>query len=282
MSTRDDLSAALAAGTPGPWIHDGNTVYALIADGRHNVNRFSARVQSGGVYGAGGGELSANARAIALAVNLAPELLASEAALRAERDAAVLRAEKADERLEMRDADHAVYVRQLRMEAEALHRELTRVLDPMVRAKMMEPPPPLVLTGDAAETHRLTKEADALRASLAAVTAERDAARAEYETTANALDKATDEDGLSKHEHFARRALKAEAERDHLQARCEAEGAARKRLEERSDVLEAALRSIALGQHADSCLDAGEVPADECACKPSPGDQAQAALETKP
>lgn len=56
--------------TKGPWLIDGQTVYALVREGRHDVNRFSARVQSSGLSAADDAECEANARVMATAPDL--------------------------------------------------------------------------------------------------------------------------------------------------------------------------------------------------------------------
>ncbi len=149
------------------------------------------------------------------AVNLAPELLASEAALRAERDAAALRAEKAERDCAAGGAYHEHRVAQY--EAQIAH-----LSDPLVKAAIERAPTSFTLTGDAAETHRARAEADALRASLAAVTARAEKAEELLSRTC----------GPQALEDLRAQCKQAERERDHLQARCEAEGAARMRVEE--------------------------------------------------
>jgi len=52
------------------------------------------------------------------------------------------------------------------LEREAWSREREQLLDPIVRKKMMEPPGPIVLQGDAAETFRLRAEVERLRAEV--------------------------------------------------------------------------------------------------------------------
>lgn len=49
---------------------DGRTIYALTREGRHDVNRFSARVQSAGLSAADDAECEANARLMASAPDL--------------------------------------------------------------------------------------------------------------------------------------------------------------------------------------------------------------------
>lgn len=66
--------------TPGPWLTEGNFVYALNGEGKYAVNRFSASIQPGYTTDETRtkiAEMEANARLIAAA----PDLLAALQAL---------------------------------------------------------------------------------------------------------------------------------------------------------------------------------------------------------
>ncbi len=203
MTTRDDLRKALDEIEVTP----------------ERVEMFRAKML-------GSGFSFATVDAIALAVNLAPDLLASEAALRAERNAAVARLPDGMKHCTIQFHECALG-----------HGWLTAT--------------------NWVQHGCPTCEADALRASLAAVTARAEKAEELLSRTC----------GPQALEDLRAQCKKAEAERDHLQARCEAEGAARKRLTQALCDVDTAL-SVPAAEYVPAIGDAFKI--------------IRAALETKP